>query len=421
MTLVIGVRSNDVGGNAITDLASLVHIHDDPADQPAHCIRRTEDDGSAGNASALDACRAFILEQLAEGGLLDDVIDTATTELVPVFLAFRGRVELSLPRYVYRLGRALHALEDGYAHALRNPISGEVRSVLNWIDLVSDDYDEAVDGHGHLFVTDDCRRANPYEQLRVAHTTNAATALLAAIADPTDGGAGRRARVEAALAAAFAIEPGCEWSNRYCNAEELDERVLGCSIGGGGSGLVMLLIVVTSLTRRRAWPIVIGVALAATPARADREKYVDARLGASLDRAALAGSIGAGVRSDSLSGGIAIEWNPWFSLDIGRASAGCINLYATGAYRWFDHPYFSLYTRVELGTSTMLFELVGVDKYQTGMYLGASLLGVALKRGSHWRFTIDPSHFAMPMPLVTSSPYFYYRQYRITVGVERRF
>jgi hypothetical protein len=36
------------------------------------------------------------------------------------------------------------------------------------------------------------------------------------------------------------------------------------------------------------------------------------------------------------------------------------------------------------------------------------------------RLTIDPSHFAMPTPQLSGLP-FYYRQHRITVGVEYRF
>src|SRR6185503_16415346 len=44
MTLLIGLRSNDIRDLQLVDVAELVHIHDDPADQPAHCIRRKGDD-----------------------------------------------------------------------------------------------------------------------------------------------------------------------------------------------------------------------------------------------------------------------------------------------------------------------------------------------------------------------------------------
>jgi hypothetical protein len=81
---------------------------------------------------------------------------------------------------------------------------------------------------------------------------------------------------------------------------------------------------------------------------------------------------------------------------------------------------FTLYSRVELGTSTVLFDLVGVDQYQTGVYFGGSLLGVAIKKRHGLRMTLDPSHFAMPVPRITHLP-FYWRQYRVAIGLELRF
>ena len=65
----------------------------------------------------------------------------------------------------------------------------------------------------------------------------------------------------------------------------------------------------------------------------------------------------------------------------------------------------------------MLIDLVGVDRGNTGLYLGASLLGVSLRLGEHTRLTLDPSHLSVPMPQLTGFP-FYYRQYRVSVGLE---
>ena len=312
MTLVIGVRSNDVHDNALSDVAALISIHDDPADQPAHCLRKPEDDGNDGDVAAIASCRAFILDELTKGGLLADTIETTATEPVAVFLAFRGRVVIGLPKFAYHLGRAIHALEDGYAHQMRDPMTGHVRSVMNWIDYItSDHYDPAIDGYMHLSKVDDCRRDEEYEVLRVHHATEAVTALIAAVADDTGGAAGRATRVGTALDAAFTLDPGC-------------------------------------------------------------------------------------------------------------TAAGALNVYATVAYTWYDGRCFTLYSRGEIGSSTILFELVGVDKYHTGLYVGGSLLGVSFKRSERWRLTLDPSHFAMPAPQLSGVP-FYYRQYRISVGAEYRF
>lgn len=430
MTLVIGVRSNDIGDHAPSDLSDLVAIHNDPDDQPAHCLRGPSDDGPDGDVAAIASCRAFILDELSRGGLLADTIDTEATEPVAVFLAFRGRVVLDLPRYAYHLGRAVHALEDSYAHMMRDPVTGHVRSVLNWIDFVtSDHYDSVVDGYEHLSKIDDCRRSEPYEVLRVQHATEAVTALLEALKTPD--AATRSLAVNAALDGHLILDPGCTVANHWCNATEPAEENDGCNVGhGAGLALAFALLGLTRRTRRReanrgSIPVALRVfvlfaSIRVLEHRAHAEPYLDGRFGAALDRTALAGSIGAGQRYDRWSGGIELEWNPWLSLDAGRAAPGALNAYATVAHVWYAGPCFELYSRAELGTSTILMELVGVDKFHTGLYAGGSLLGISFKHDDHWRFTFDPSHFAMPTPQLTGVP-FYYRQYRITVGAEYRF
>src|SRR5687768_3095247 len=134
MALLLGVRSNDLRDNQPIDVARLVHIHNDPDDQPAHCMRGIEHDGPEGDAQALASCRAFIVGELEAAGLLDATLDLTATEDTALYLAFRGRATVALPRFAYRLGRALHALEDGYTHVFRNPDTDAVRHVGNWVD-----------------------------------------------------------------------------------------------------------------------------------------------------------------------------------------------------------------------------------------------------------------------------------------------
>jgi len=112
-----------------------------------------------------------------------------------------------------------------------------------------------------------------------------------------------------------------------------------------------------------------------------------------------------------------LEWNPWFSLDTSRAHLGALNAYATLSRRWYEGPKFALYSRAEVGSSTILFELVGVDRYETGLYLGGSLLGLRVPLTPCTAVTFDPSHFVMPIPQLAGFP-FYYRQYRISIGLE---
>ncbi|MCB9571820.1 MAG: hypothetical protein H6709_06975 [Kofleriaceae bacterium] len=189
LALLIGVRSNDLRGFSPIDVSALVSVHDDPDDQQAHCLRGPDDDEPGGDLGALAACRAFILDELAAGGLLDDDLDLAATEAVEVFLAFRGRIALDLPRFAYRLGRALHAVEDGYSHTFRDPGGGEVTHVLNWIDHADGHGDAGRDGYHHVGALDDCRRDDGRTRRRVQRATDAAAALVAAIGDPAPGGA----------------------------------------------------------------------------------------------------------------------------------------------------------------------------------------------------------------------------------------
>jgi uncharacterized protein (TIGR03382 family) len=521
MTLLIGLRSNDVKDLAILDPAGLVSIHDDPEDQPAHCIRRIEDNGPEGDATAVAACRAFIVGELAEGRFFADEIDTTSEELVPLYLTFRLQVKVHLPRFAYRLGRALHALEDGYAHTLRNPTTGAVRHVTNWIDFSTNkEYSVARDGLEHLSTIDDCLRNTDVERYHVDYAREAVTDLLNALRDPSGDGEARRARAEAALDRAFVLEPGCTHENRYCMAPELDELSPGCSSSpGAGIGVVLALVALLLLRRhrnpgtgdpgsagdraraeraqrvhdasarrrlaehrreyravgRRHRPygacvlvgLLVGPGVASAdevPILRDRNRsdpshqegalpdsppdlpselpqtveaerlppvpevsaikppgstrwHVDFRFGAALDHAAFAFTGGLGVDYKRWTLGLAVEWNPWFSLDTSTARGGAVNIYGTLARRWYDDERFTLYSRAELGTSTILFDLVGVDKYQTGVYLGGSLLGVAIKRSHGLRMTLDPSHFAMPIPKPTGLP-FYWRQYRIAIGLE---
>lgn len=432
LALLLGVRSNDIQANAPTDVASLVHIHNDPDDQVSHCCRRQEDNGAAEVAS-VGACRAFIEAELEAAGLFADTIDLDATEPMDVFLAIRGKATLEVPRFAYRLGRALHALEDGFTHTFRNPQTGAIRHMLNWIDFAaSERYDPAVDGYPHVGALDDCRRDAAGSVARVTWATAAAHAVMAAVADDTGGGAGRRARVAAALDEAMAIEAGCDASNDYCDAPELAEAAgCGCGVATGGDALLVGALALLGLRRRRrrtvaGAAVLLGLGLHAGSARAEaaltvpparHATWLYARAGAALDRGGLAATIGARVDRGRLGVGGLAEWNPWFSLDARRITAGALNAAATVDWRWLETSCLALHSRVEVGASTVLIDLVGVDQGNTGLYLGASLLGVSLRLGERARLTIDPSHLAVPAPQLTGFP-FYYRQYRVSVGLE---
>ncbi len=428
LALLIGVRSNDIRDNAPSEIASLVHIHNDPEDQASHCIRRQDDDGAAGDATALAACRAFIEGELLAGGWFDsDAVATSLDEDVALALSFRGKVALALPRFSYRLGRALHALEDGYTHVFRNPATDAVQHVHNWIDMATEHgYDITRDGYPHVGVFDDCRRDHPGEVGRVKRATAAAARLLHALVN-TSTVAERRAAVAAALDATFVIESGCTAANDYCSSAELGEAG-GCSTNGRSSVptlfAVALALGLTRVRVRRRGATVVGalttcllVASVAVPASAQRAPFVEARLGAALDKGGLAAAVGGGIDRGKWSIGGMAEWNPWFSIDNPAVVAGTINAYGTLTRRWYHSDKFSLHSRLELGASVILFRLVGVERGNTGFYFGGSILGIKIPLSGCLDLVLDPSHFAVPAPQVTGFP-FYYRQYRISAGLQ---
>jgi hypothetical protein len=426
--LVVGARYPDVHGHQPTRLSDIVHIHNDPEDQPAHCIRGEAHDGPAGDREALAACRAYILGEVAAALGDGDEVDVGAVVPVEIFLTFRGQVTVDLSRYAFHAGRALHALQDSYTHAFRAPADGRVRHVLNWIDFArSPSYDEERDGFRHVAGLDDCTRGGEGSRLRVERAAAATRDLLAALADGRGGRAGRLSRVEAVLDAAFAIEPGCTADNAYCDAPELREAG-GCSAAGGSGrgGLAGCALLLGLLARRRRASLVaaLAVAFAATLAGAGAARAEVGRIGASVslagsvDRGGAAASVGLRYRlTNRLLFGADAEYNPWFSLDAGEMAPGAMNFYGSVIYRYVQTSSFELRSSVQVGTSTILFDLVGVDKGTTGLYLGSSLLAVGVQLSSRSKLIIDPASIAMPTPQVRGMP-FAYRQYRTTVSLE---
>lgn len=436
LALLIGVRENDLDGLAPSDLPGLSELHGDPELQREHCLRAPEDDGPEGDASALLACRRFVLESLARATNREGRIDLEARVEVSTYLAFRERTEVSLQRFGFYLGRALHAIQDSYSHTFRDPEDGRIRHVLNFVDFArEDDYSEARDGHRHSSELDDCGDLDRAAPTRALAAQEASAALLRAVLAPAGRHADRVARVEAVLDGVLGLQPGCTAENRWCDAPEL-ALVTDCACRAGSSaagppalGLALLglllfarrarsAITVAAILSGLTAPAVASETDTATATAADGRLGLYLGLSAALDRGAFAGRLGVRWQAlDALSLGLDAEWNPWFSLDAGRAAPGAFNLYATGSYRWVNLPTLELHTSAHLGASVLLFDLVGADAGSVGLYLGLSLLGVAVPLGERWRLVFEPAELAFPMPQLRGLP-FYYRQYRMTLGLQ---
>src|SRR5687767_1474229 len=156
LAVLVGNQYTDQGPYRRDDIASVAQYNALPELQREHCIRRAEDDGPDGDAGALAACKAFILEELELALGPGEEPDLDVTEVVELYLVFRGSADVPLPRFSFHLGRGLHALQDSFTHTFRSADKRRVLSVLNWVDWIGKDYDEARDGFQHLTELDRC-------------------------------------------------------------------------------------------------------------------------------------------------------------------------------------------------------------------------------------------------------------------------
>ena len=260
-TLLIGARDNDLKGHSGIDSQELAGIHGDEDTQGEHCLRRSIHDEPNGSEQAASECREQVrkrLHQAIDEGLTPDgrVNPAARTDL-PVTLAFRGRITLSLPTFYVRLGQALHSLQDSFSHTFRSADHRRITVVMNWVDQIDGDHDPARDGPAHMRDLDLCRDLDAFRRERLAVVREATMAVMRATLDPALSTDDKKAAVDAALADFMGFEPGCTADNGWCDAPELryQDSACGCSVVGedaDGEGWWWLALGVPLLWRRRA-------------------------------------------------------------------------------------------------------------------------------------------------------------------------
>jgi hypothetical protein len=450
ISIVLGVRDVDLKGLLPTDLAGLAIVQGDPTTQDEHCLRSYGDVEPNGTVGALASCKSFILERvsaaigfLTPGGMPDPNGRMG----LEVGLAFRGSVTVSLPGFYVCIGQAMHALEDGFSHSYRAPDAGAVTASLTWLHLLDDDLVESVDGPPHTSVLDECTSLDALRTVRLARVEEAATLLLEAALGPGDADT-RMANAGAVLDEYLAYKPGCTAANGWCDAPEHAYPLSadGCSMRRGtgrGSGPLGaawgMALGLGILWRRRRRAACVGALLASAPSPTRAAESTpptapclqpepappQSRIGAyvavggALDNTAMNFSVaGRYSLSPGWLTGLDVEFNPWFSILAGGARPGALNVYATLVRRW--PPWtsaFGLRSTVHLGSSTILFDLYGVPRFSTGVYLGANILGAQWKFARSFVLVVDPADVAFPVPQLAGTP-FGYLQYRITVGLQ---
>ena len=522
MTLLLGVRDNDLKGIDPLSSLDLIQVHGNPETQDEHCIRGPNDDGSDGDLAAIAACRAFIARTATDA--LDGLdaagkVDPGRRTELALYVAVRGRVTPQLPLFYVKIGAAVHALEDGFPHTYRTADGSKITTVLNWIDLVGGHYDEARDGPGHRAELDRCWDASdPTIHRNFELATQAATDLLAAALDPGLTREQKVAQFDAVTAHYLGYQPGCTAGDQWCDPSEAHvTNSLACNASGSRAFAPWSVLALAGLLvrrRRRAMHEVLrarplrddahpdrtgvrsalaamaaaltfaGVAGAAraqsapaTPAPAPaspapaepapaapavdpatappppatvpvtptgKEPGRDVKTptpaetaavradkqlgsawgftvsgGASVDRAALVGSIGLRYRlEEQWLVGLDAGWNPWVTTSPMTVHAGVATVAGTLIRRFpmkFDRV--NLRSSLHLGVSTLLFDVYGAPKYSTGPYGSISPLGLDYDLGSAVRIVWDPIEIALPVPLLGQLP-LYYEQFRMMIGVQ---
>ena len=474
-TLLVGVRDNDLKGRDSMDLSQLPLVHGDPSAQREHCLRGANELEPDGSKTAVDECRAFILERVAQA--LDGLDPNGTPDptnrtSLPLYLALRHGVNALLPTYYVRMGQAVHAVEDSFTHTYRTADGMQITVVLDWVDEANGNLVEAIDGPPHSSEMDRCDDPDPLRAQRRALATEAATAVLHATLDPSQTNEQKMAAVGAILDQYLTYSPGCTFDNNWCDAPEHklgNASLIGCSVGGPGKrsaalGLAVFLGLLALLRRaRRRRRAMVGLTLLAiaslfpsnafaqqeasppsaaaapaaethtppppvtTPVKEPGPKdpsrmALGAYLGGSgsYSYAAAAATLGARLRfSRHWTFGLDAEWNPWIAIN-GRTAvrAGAFNGYGTVILRLpLAYEKFNLRTTANLGFSRLLIDLYGAPKGSMGIYAGLSPLGLEWKISRLFFLIINPLNFAMPTPQLSGVP-FSYSQYRVTIGLE---
>jgi len=449
VTLLVGVRDNDLRGRGPHELDTLALLHGNNAVQREHCLRGSAHDGEQGTREALAACRAFIREKFVAAleGLDSDGVPSPTkrSDLL-ITLAVRGQVTVPLPTFYLRMGEALHALQDSFSHSFRSADGREVTVILNWVEYVAKELDESRDGPPHMTALDRCDDSDALRKNRRLWATDASIDLVRLALDRALDRQAKRERVDTVLDKWLGYKAGCTGENSWCNAPELALRDEGCgctSARGGdlSRGALFLGALVALLLLRRARLLPLLALLVPTAARADEKEPafkpcpepkkeeprplggpfenfgVHAGAGASFRSFGYAASVGARYRlTDMWLVGLDAEWNPWGS-PVQEIRMGAFNAYATGIRRWsIRSDTYALRTTIHAGTSTMLFDLYGAPRGTTGVYLGVSVIGVEIRLARTVTMIVDPADFAAPIPQLRGL--FGYPQYRFTVAFQ---
>jgi hypothetical protein len=475
VTLLLGIRENDIADLAVTSLSDLAPVNSDPKAQRQHCLRTPSENEPNGSVKALAECQGFIRDQLraAVDSLADDGSpDGAKREQLEVSLAIRGKVKVRVPSFQLHAARGLHAIQDSFTHTYRNPDNPlEIRVILNFSEYAENTLDEAVDGPPHSSEMDRCDDPDALRTERHALAIEASVAALRALLEPST----REAKFQAiddviTMYTSLDTSAQCTADNGWCDAPEhaYGTSACGCVAAGaqprGSGGAALFVAGLGALaaalrfgrrSRKRLAPVALSLLLvagfssrnadaqptssaepkgltapvdalagesnAAVPGHKDPAGSFFARVaaGAAYDKPGFSGGLGLRYQiSEPFMIGFDAEWNPWLAVTPGKLRAGAANGYFSLIRRFqLRYEAVNIRTTLSAGASYLLFDLVGAPSGSFGPYFGLSLLGIEWKVARGFYLTIDPTNISFPIPHITGVP-FGYLQYRLLVGLE---
>ena len=274
ISLIIGVRYPDQEGYALSDLSNLRDVHMASEGQEEHALRAPEHDHDDGNQESIAEMRQFILSQVdlayeafqrsrSEGGRItkQDIRDQSIT--VDFWLEHYGIIKVPVWEPLFIMGKAVHALQDSFAHTYRSDDTLQIYAVGNFIEAFNPEYNEATDGPRHSNHIDSCTYKDvfPLRDSAVLATRElflAMKAYFAVLPTQEEERAQARQQVESVLDKWLSYQSGCGLSQDYCDSKWVSiakkdetEPLLGCAVFSKTNGSVLFFLLGSFVWIRR--------------------------------------------------------------------------------------------------------------------------------------------------------------------------
>ena len=251
VSLLVGVRSPDTDGHSALNLDNLRLLHSDPSPegQYRHALRGPDDDAETGNGTVISGTRDVLRRLIDEATALEDPLrQDELTALRPFYLDFYGVIQTEVYLPMFLLGQAAHALQDSFSHSIRDD-SDQARArgeafrqvvhVMNYVDAIGVNFDEARDGLAHSDSMDDCLGDTDGVVAAARQATFDLFVAYRAQRKGLDAGA-----VGALLDRWLTLRDGCVADNGFCGnehwvgvarqsqTEPYLKSIFGCQVGG---------------------------------------------------------------------------------------------------------------------------------------------------------------------------------------------